>query len=239
MDQDEADSLFKTDVQKVFEIVSEATQTDIPIKSERSLVNRFEKLGASTIMHATFGFVTMLVIAVIAYYLRLDPLIDTLISVGILTLLCVLTNSVLTILPAIPLIITFRKNPYKPIMNLVENSFTFGFLYAHRLASCEINAVKYVLEYYKFERNALEKKGGVLSGSIEKIGLFPALGALAVLAIALMNTNVTSGLVQILIPIILAFHFMNFVIFEMLQKMDRVIVMLDYDIGSRSSRGGL
>ncbi|AMO94008.1 hypothetical protein CFter6_1296 [Collimonas fungivorans] len=37
-----------------------------------------------------------------------------------------------------------------------------------------------------------------------------------------------------LVPLILAFHFLNLIAFGMLQKMDRVVALLEYSVSSRS-----
>lgn len=195
---------------------------------------RLEKLGELVISHAMLGFLTMLALAGIAYYLRSGPIIATVISVGALSVLCATAFFILTILAAIPFILKIRRAPYSLFLTLVETSFTFDLQYVNRLALCDVRAVQYVLTYYRYERIWFEKRGSALSGSIEKIGLFPALGAVALLSAGLSHLGFGNGWLEMLAPLILAFHFMNLAAFGMLQKMDRVIALFEYSIASRS-----
>ncbi|WP_062112380.1 hypothetical protein [Collimonas pratensis] len=195
---------------------------------------RLEELGEVIMSHAKIGFLTMLLLAPITYYLRSDPLLATTASIGILSSLCSLAFLVVSIFSAIPFFLKIRKAPYSFFLGAVESSMRFDFEYVDRLAQCNAKAIKYVLTHYKNERTGLEKRGAVLSGSIDKIGLFPALGAIAILSAGLANIQFANGWVQMLVPLILAFHFLNLIAFGMLQKIDRVVALLEYSVSSRS-----
>lgn len=109
--------------------------------------------------------------------------------------------------------------------------------YIDRLALLDVNAVKYVLAYYRNERQAMEKRGASLSGAVDRIGLFPAIGAVALLYYGLLKiaegSEVGVMLSQLLVSVIAVFHLFNFVVMPMYQKMDRIIAMLEYSVDSR------
>lgn len=233
MDQRIPDVVSLAEVQEVFAIVSEATTTKRPRLPETPMERHLAQLSELVMTHAMLGFVTMLVIAALAYYSHSYPLLNTTAAVGFLSILCVFVFFILTILAAIPLVVKVRKAPYSPILGLVKLAIDFDLQYARRLAICDKIAVQYVLMQYKYERNGLEKRGGVLSGSLEKIGLFPALGAVALLSVGLSNIGFGNGWIQMLAPLILAFHFLNLATFGMLQKMDKVIALLEFSLASR------
>lgn len=222
-------------IQEVFAVASKMTTTKRPRLPETPLERRLTQLSELVITHATLGFLTMIVIAVLAYSSQSSPLLNTMTSVGILSILCVLIFFVLTILSTVPLLAKIRKAPYSPIFDLIELSINFDLQDIHRLKLCDKTAVQYVLMQYKYERNGLEKRGGILSGALDKVGLFPALGALALLSNGLSNVGFGGGWIQMLAPLILAFYFLNLATFGMLQKMDKVIALLEYSLASRTS----
>lgn len=234
MEQRVVDAISEADIREVFEIISEVTSANRPTIPGTAMERRLEKLGEWVISHAMLGLLTMLLLAALAYYVRSEPLVATVISVGTLSMIFALSFFAVLILSAIPLILKIKKAPFSQFLSLVESSYTFDLQYARRLAQCDKRAVQYVLAYYKYERNGFEKRGSVLSGSIEKIGIFPALGALAILAVALSKITFASQWIQMIPPLILAFYFLNFGMFGMLQKKDRVITLLEYSIVSRS-----
>lgn len=222
-------------IQEVFAVASKMTTTKRPRLPETALGRRLAQLSELVMTHAMLGFLTMIVIAALAYYSQSSPLLNTMASVGILSILCILTFFVLTILSAVPLLAKIRKAPYSPIFDLIELSINFDLQDVHRLTRCDKAAVQYVLMQYKYERNGLEKRGGILSGALDKVGLFPALGALALLSTGLSNVGFGGSWIQMLAPLILAFHFLNLATFGMLQKMDKVIALLEYSLVSRST----
>jgi hypothetical protein len=92
--------------------------------------------------------------------------------------------------------------------------------------------MEFVLVQYRHERLAFEKRGSLLAGPIEKVGLFPALAAFAVIATTMWhNANVWIRVVLSVIPF---FYFMNFWGYELRQEMDRTIALLEYCLAMRA-----
>ncbi|MBP1205232.1 hypothetical protein JOD97_003274 [Duganella sp. 1411] len=95
------------------------------------------------------------------------------------------------------------------------------------MSACHPKAVKFVHRQFQYHRASLEKRGATLSGSIDKIGLFPALAALGVLWAALSNAPYGPWLVM-LVPIIFVFHLLNLYSFGIQLKLDRMLAVLEY-----------
>ncbi len=72
-----------------------------------------------------------------------------------------------------------------------------------------------------------------MSGAIDKIGLFTALGGVALLYLGLEKFAVGLEWIQMLVPVITVFHLMNFLALDMYAKVDRIIVMLECSIATR------
>lgn len=72
----------------------------------------------------------------------------------------------------------------------------------------------------------------MLGGQLEKVGVFPALAASAVGAIALFNSSYPC--LRGLIFVVLAMYFLKFFSYGVTQEMDRVIALLKYSLEARS-----
>jgi hypothetical protein len=233
MDQRIPDQVSERDIQEVFGIVVEATNSKIPKQTETKLERRFSSLNSWLMKNAFLGFVTMLVLTGIVYVTRSNPLIHAIQAIGIIVSILGIMMQLVVIASCIPFFWELKNSPYAPFLRLVKASSEFDLKFVNRLAICDEKAVRYVLAYYKYERNGIEKRGGMLSGSIEKIGLFPALAGLAVLASSIDKIPNVSRWTEMLVPLIFAFYFLNLTVFGMLQRKDRVITLLEFSLASR------
>lgn len=233
MDQRVQDQLSEREIQAVFDIVAEATIAKPPAKEETNLERRLNSLNSWLMKNAFLGFITMLVLTGILYVTRSNPLIHAIQAIGIIVSFFGVIMQLVIIASCIPFFLEIKNSPYAPFLRLVKASSEFDLKFVNRLALCDEAAVRYVLAYYKHERTCMEKRGSLLSGSIEKIGLFPALATLAVLAASIDKIPNVSRWTEMLVPLILAFYFLNLTVFGMLQRKDRVITLLEFSIASR------
>ena len=100
-------------------------------------------------------------------------------------------------------------------------------------SACSQHAVQYVLAYHRYERMGYEKRTGMLSGAIDKVGIIPALAGLLLLILNLIKFPAIAGWAGFIGPLLLAFYFLAMASAVMTQRMDRVISLLEYSIQSR------
>jgi len=229
---DVVNALDEDEIEKVRRIVIEATEARRP-QEKSKLEYRLDGLSSWMMSHGTAGFVISLLMAFIAGYTQSRPLGR---SAMVLALLVQVFGLGLLFVPIIGGAVFFwqlRKSPYKPFYSLVKSSAEMDVLFVNRLCQCDKRAIQYVLAYYKYERNGLEKRSSLFCGSVERIGLLPAIAALIVLMSSLAKISEVATWAVMLGPLIFIFYLMNIGIFQMTQRMDRVIAMLEYCIQSR------
>lgn len=224
--------LTSSEVDAVYRVVKDFTEDKAPprpVDNFSSLVIRINEILSKNFYIVIF---VLFIIVVLNIYVQSNILAFASLATYSLSLLLIILVMLTFIFLAIPIVYKVYKNPYTFIFSELKFSFNFDKKYIARLKNCSKNSIRYVLTIYRYERNGLEKRGGVLSGSIDKIGLFPALGVLALLSVGLSKAGEDYAWIQIIVPVIMAFHFMNLSTFTMLQKMDRVISILEYTLAS-------
>jgi hypothetical protein len=134
----------------------------------------------------------------------------------------------------VPMMQRMRHKPFEFFTSQLRTSAACDFPTACALSKCHPQAVKFVHRQYLYHRTSLEKRGATLSGSIDKIGVFPALAALAVLWAALSNAPYGPWLVM-LVPIILVFHLLNLYSIGLQLKLDRMLAVLEYVVAASAA----
>jgi hypothetical protein len=181
------------------------------------------------------GVVFILVMAILFLFREHIERQYFVLSVLIVALLAEVTGLLILlseIITDMPFVNQFRKRPYAAFLRSVHSTATFHLQFLHELAGCEKQAVQYVLRHYQLHRVAMERRASLLSGSIDKIGMFPALAAVVLLWLSLSKAPFGNWL-SILVPIIFLFHLLNILAFALQQRMDRVIALLETSVATR------
>jgi hypothetical protein len=240
MDQRIPDVVSFPEIKIVLKIVSDATCALPPDESLSPEIRRFDKRRNSIsakcniILKVLLVSIGLLFIAVgLVAVFESSAIMLSIETLGVLTIVGSLVVVVLMLAANLPYIQLFFKEPYSFFLAAVESSAVFDIQFVNRLALCKKDAVKYVLTYYRYERAGLEKRGGTIAGSIEKIGLFPALAAVIALWYAFSENKLINEWLPILAPMILVFHIINFIVSTKLQRMDRIIEMLELSLDLR------
>lgn len=233
MSHREEDIVFDANVRKLNAIVEKMTIDKRPPAPASKFEKKIDEINDAVRSYAIVGFFTMIVLAALTYVSDSYPLAIVTAIIGTPVSVLGLAMFVLIILAALPTIIELWKTPYAPFLRLLNGISDWYFPYVQQLAACDKKALEYVLMQYKIQRAGFERRSGMLAGSIEKVGIFPALGALAALATTLSKTLAFAGWVQAILFLILAFNCLNFVMAPMLHRMDEVIAILEYSIASR------
>ncbi|NHZ41762.1 hypothetical protein [Massilia aquatica] len=235
--------LQKPPFETVLAILAEATAYKLPSTPVNIDAPWFEKVQAKidAKQKILLGIMFFLLVGLsvslaLAYFFNIPVLanVSLLFSAG--AHLVALIYSLIAIVVGIPSLFRIFKNPYAPMLSSVQRFLTADRPFIERLAAQDAGILKQVLAYYKDGRNGMEKRGSLLSGSIDRIGLFPALGAAALLAAGIYKLSPENHWIQMLVPIITTFHFLNFLAFGMYAKMDRIIVMLELAVAESESR---
>ena len=217
------------DIKHVKDLASEITKTKRPVLPSSKFERRIAGISVNIQQHGLIISLMQIVLAIVFYF---SQSFAGFITFGFLTILGMLSGlslCLLAIVGLVPFLFQIRKEPYGPFLQLVTLESEFDLQFVYRLSSCNVNSLEYVLQY-KLERNGLEKRGSMLSGAIDKIGIFPALAATALLFTNISDIKFGNGWLKTIPPSILAFHLINLSIFPMLQKMDRVIALLEHTV---------
>lgn len=215
-------------INQVFQIAMDATTGKRPVRQLTKYEQLVEDFGKWLLTHQLIGFSVAILLAGLSAFLHDVPLANTAFVTLTLTQLLGVILSLAVIALSVPFFYRLFKKPFSQFFYLVETSTTFNLKYVERLASCKAAAIQYVLTHYEGERVAFEKRCGILVGSIEKIGFFPALAGLGTLSISLSRLPAMQSWANALICLIFAFYIFSTAAFAMTQRQDRVISLLKY-----------
>lgn len=233
------DFLLQAEIDKVMAIIERATSAPIPSSAEkeehsgrwRSLVDFVER-HKKKVSWAALAFSLLLgILMLFKDILPRQALLPMALIIGSLAQLCCISIMLSEILVAVPTLYQLKKNPFKFFFTQLRTTTTFDLQMVSELARCDQAAVRYVTKHYQYHRVGLEKRGGTLSGNIDKLGLFPTLGAV-VLLWSQLNASPIGSWAVMLVPAILIFHIMNLYSFGLQQRMDRVIAGLEFSVTS-------
>lgn len=233
MDKANFDFIDQDELDKVFDIVIEVTLMPLPRLPATLVAIRLERITRTLMSYSFPGLVIMFALAALTLATHSHPLAYTTLTIGVLLQIVAAGIFGIGILSSVIYLRRVKRSPYAPFLKHVANSFTFDLQYVNKLSLCDLNAIRYVLSYYKLARATFERRVCLMSGPIERIGFFPAIAALAVLGASLARAPGVGDWALALLPVILAFYFLNLVAHGMLQKKDRVIAMLEFVVQSR------
>lgn len=219
-------------VDKVLDIVTRATSA--PVQSP--LEERDDKYGRLAQWNKRYQW-KMLLLALVAFSAlpslallkdRILPevlLPATLVSVALAVLFSWIPMG-LDIVADLPWLHRSFKQPYPVLMQRVRVTAHMDLQFLEELRACDRQAVVYVLRHYQHRRAALEKRSSALSGSIDKIGLFPATAGVALLWGNLAASPIGNWF-SMLPPLIFIFHLFGLWCLELQERMDRIIALMD------------
>jgi hypothetical protein len=232
MDQDTRPCIRDADVREIREIVEKLTTRPRPERVKTGIWRFFANAEKFAFVQALLGYSVSIILLALVPMFPGAPLLGTGLSIAILATLLGIAFLVLIPVNGLPLLNTLRKTPFAPLLSVIDAAMTLDLSLVNRLMARDRYAMEFVLVQYRHERLAFEKRGSLLAGPIEKVGLFPALAAFAVIATTMWhNANVWIKVVLSVIPF---FYFMNFWGYELRQEMDRTIALLEYSLATRA-----
>jgi hypothetical protein len=232
MDQHTHPFIRDYDVCEIRETVEKITTRARPERVKTGIWRLFANAEKFAFIQAVVGSSVSIILLVLVPMFPGAPLLETGQLISMLAALLGTSFLVLIAVNGLPLVNTLRKTPFAPLLSLIDDAMTLDLPLVNRLMACDRYAMEFVVVQYRHERLAFEKRGSLLAGPIEKVGLFPALGAFAVIATTMWyNANVWIKVVLSVIPF---FYFMNFWGYGLRQEMDRTIALLEYCLAMRA-----
>lgn len=233
MNQNDVDVLLldRDAVDRVLDIVSRATSAPLVTSDQAQRASGRLAQWNRRYRWRMFGFAlaAFLILPVVALLKeRLDrelTLSIALVSAG-LAMSSALVPAILDILTDIPWLSRSFKQPYSTVMQAVRASAHLDLQFLEELRACDRNVVQYVLRHYQYRRIALEKRAPLLSGNIDKIGLFPAIAGVALLWGTLSGSPYGHWF-SMLPPLIFVFHLLSLWSYEHQERMDRIIGIME------------
>jgi hypothetical protein len=221
------------EIAKVIEIVEEATTAKEPLRAKGTSDRRLDSINSWIMSHSTIGFVTIVCMAFLAGYTKSRPLADASLVLAVFVQAFGLALLGVAFVGQMQFLRKIKKAPYSPFFHLLRTSTEMDLSFVYRLASSQAAAIQYVLAYYKYERSGFEKRCSILVGSLERIGVFPAIAGLILLVASLTKISEIATWAVMFGPVIFGLYLMNLGAFQMMQKMDRSIAMLEFCVQSR------
>jgi hypothetical protein len=220
-------------IRQVLEIAGRAIIAKRPKLPESHFERRMFALQQKMMAHAILPAALMCVTALLAIGFKSRPLLDTMLVFAIVCELAIIAMMGFSIVGGTPFLWRLRKAPYNPFLTFVRLSSEQELPFVDELARCQKEAVQYVLAQYKQERNAYERRAGMIAGAIDKVGIFPAIAGLVITVSNLSKVSDTTAWGSFFGPLLLAFYVLGLTSVHMTQKMDRVIALLEFSIQTR------
>jgi hypothetical protein len=220
----------KKQIDDVLAIVKDATTDTRPTRQLSKYEKLMGRISKWLLTHQLIGFGVAITVAALSSFFDDKPLANTAFVTITLSQTLGIFLSFTAIALSMPFFYHLFKKPFFQFFYLIESSAEFNLKYVVRLENCDAIAIRYVLFHYEGERIAFEKRCGILVGSIEKIGFFPALAGLGTLSISFSRLPVMQSWANALILLILAFYILSGAAFAMTQRQDRVINLLKYSL---------
>ena len=231
MDQRARPSIRPEDIDEVEKIVGQLTTRKRREPEKTALQLHLETMARSVLDHAVLSFVTLVILVVLSHLFQSGTLRSVVLAIAVLLGLLVMASNLLIIGSAVPFLNQRRKTPFAPVLSSMTEAIGLDLPAVLQLLRCERNAVEYVLVHYRHRRLAFEKRHALIAGPLENIGLFPALAAFAIVAIKVWSVN--NSWLHTVIFVIPAFYILTFFDYELVEEMDRTIVLLEYNLAMR------
>lgn len=215
-------------IEEVLKIVDEATREKRPLLKTTTFEQKMERMQRWLFAGTAYAAILMLTLAALGLIAQLPVLRESILAAAATSQIFGLLMLIVGIVGALPFLWTLRKSVYNPFLDMVRISSAHDLAIITKLLNCQDMPLQYVLMQYKQERNGYERRTGMINGSIEKIGVFPALAALALLISNLLKVDWIRPWVSYAGLLLLVFMLLSMTAAHMLYKMDRVIAMLEF-----------
>ncbi|GJH08449.1 hypothetical protein CBA19CS11_06445 [Caballeronia novacaledonica] len=229
MDQSARSLIREEEVLDVLNIVRQLTTRKREKKKQTPIERWFERAASTLLTHSIAILVALFCLVAMSWIFQKDALRDALYVTSVLLGGLELAIAFIGVGGAIPFFHRLRKAPFDPLLSSVSEASHLDLPSVNELVQHDREVVSFVLAHYAHERLAFKKRGGMLAGALEKVGLFPALAAFFGVAATVWD-HTEFPFARALVFVIPAFYCMNFWALSLMQNMDRTIAMLEYSL---------
>lgn len=222
------EKLNRKDIDAVFQILANATNRTRAKKPKGRLEVMAEKISKIAMVLGLAGFLLLISLAVLSVWEKFDWIYPTALGISVIVNLCALVLLMESIVSSTPGVFRIIKRPFNSLLERMQEAAINEAMYVEELTAYKVEVLEYALIHYKAERGAFERRSANISGTMEKVGIVPALLAYAVVASSLLKD--AGQLVKILVWTAPAFYCLAFFAGLLSQKMDRVAALLEYSI---------
>lgn len=220
-------------VKPVFEIVQRAVQLPRPKKAVTRTEAIADKTAVVLLRCAGVGFAVLICLAVIFHSWPIRFIANVVFVVAIATELMAVLSMLSIIISQMPFMNRVRSNPTAPILELVQVELDSLLPYANLLMTSSIPALAYVRHHIVYQRDSFDSRRARLMGQLEKVGFFPAMVALGISAVKLVQDShvvVQGSMVWTVAGSLAAFYLSGLLLADTSDKFTQIIAMLDFAI---------
>ncbi|MCS0580299.1 hypothetical protein NX784_01695 [Massilia pinisoli] len=222
----------KYEIERVIGIVEQATRAVIPSEvlalqcKTGKVIDFIGRKRRALLFTALGAFVLLFLLMLIQRWVPRHVLIPLALIAAAVAELASIAMIFSEIIVELPTLNQLRKNPLSAIFSALRITTSHDLYYLQRLTECDRKALLFVQKYFVYQRTGLEKRGGLLAGNIDKIGIVPAIIA-GLLFWHTLSNSIFAPWVPYLAVLLFAFHILNLISFGWQQKMDRVLALLE------------
>lgn len=224
----------KDKVISIFKILSEATKRsrpEIPKKRLEVLLLKAQKIA---FIVGITSFSLLLLLAAASVWIKDSWVYWAALCISAVSYLCAVVLLLEPFVLGAPSVYRTMKNPFDGLLERMHEASVNEAKYINELLAFETIILEYAMTQYKAERSAFERRTAILVGTLEKVGIVPAM--LAYFAVASTVLKDAGQFVSIIVWTVPAFYCLAFFGGMLNLKMDRVIALLDCSIKLKSTR---
>ncbi|WP_234775370.1 hypothetical protein [Paraburkholderia tropica] len=222
------------ELDEVHEIAKRLTTRRLPEREKSSLEKWVEQKSKSLFNHSIAIFIALFVLVVISAFRGNESLRVTAIVAAVLIGMIVIAAWFIGIGGAVPFFNRIRKEPYSPMFWAIRAGTEADIADLESLMACRKEVVELYLLQYKHERESFERRGAMIAGALDKIGLFPAMAAFVGIASSIWSHS--EMFLRVLVFVVPAFYLMTFATWQIIQEMNRAIAVLEYAVKLHGER---
>ncbi|HIP68144.1 MAG TPA: hypothetical protein EYH06_06065 [Chromatiales bacterium] len=127
----------------------------------------------------------------------------------------------------------FSRNPLDLILTQIKQDSIDDIALLNKLLVFEVPFLEYVNRQVKAERVAFERRVGVISGALEKVGILPGIISATVAIHKIYSNEGLPVYIQYIVIAILILYCFSIYFHHLFNRMDRYILVLETAIGQR------
>lgn len=232
--REEPQKISKDEVIAVFRILSNATKRTRPEMPKGRLEAILLKLQKISIIVGISSFSVLILLAVASIWVKSNWVLISALGVSVVTYLCAIILLLEPLVLGVPSAYRIMQNPFDGLLARMHEASVNEAKYINELLAFEVIVLEYALTQYKAERNAFERRTAILAGTLEKVGIVPAM--LAYFAVASTVLKDAGQFVVVIVWTVPAFYCLAFFGGMINLKMDRVLALLELSIKLKSNR---